>query len=486
MLLLAAVLGHGDRGDAEDGELVAGAPAGGHRDVARAHELGHVGHVVEHVDVGLRVVLKQLFHVLLRAADHGGEAVLPVPGVRGDDLQEPVRVVLRVGAAEREEDALDPLLDPDGPVEHERLRGDVVALPCVHLRQVGVAVQRVEHEVGLVDPLAVVLEVDDLRPGDHRSQADHVVDRGGEDVVDEDGVALAAAPVEQVGDAVDGDQVVGGLAEDGAVGLVGVVVDVGLHVELVGHLEGAVDVADAAGVVTVHVDGDPLALQVRRHGAQVVEGVDVDALGGGDLEDAHPLAEAGLGRDAGGLRHHEGAGLGVVGREPLAVHPLPVVRAHAALPVLGPGEPRVVHDGHERVQAVVYRLSDGGVQRRHRERGRGRLHGDHVVPAALGRGRALAEGGVPDYGVERNVVGAELRRPHPDPGAHLLGDDADLVGVSGHHDVGDELGVQRVPYRVVRERPARDDADVLVGDALGPRAGGDDGEYPRFSQNVPP
>ena len=48
--------------------------------------------------------------------------------------------------------------------------------------------------------------------------------------------------------------------KDLRIGLVDVVVDIRLGVELVGHLKGAVDVADTALVVAVDVDGDLLTV----------------------------------------------------------------------------------------------------------------------------------------------------------------------------------------------------------------------------------
>lgn len=181
-------------------------------------------------------------------------------GIARDDSEQPVGVVLGVGAAEGDEHALDLGLDIDGFVEEECLRRYVVSLPRPDLRKLVIVVERVEHEVRLEDTLAVVLEVDDLGLRDDRPQADHVVDRSRKDVIDEQRVALALAAVEKVGDSVDADEVVGSPPKDLRIGLVDVVVDIGLGVELVGHLEGAVDVADTALVVAVDVDGDLLTV----------------------------------------------------------------------------------------------------------------------------------------------------------------------------------------------------------------------------------
>lgn len=181
-------------------------------------------------------------------------------GIARDDCEQPVGVVLGVGAAEGDEHALDLGLDLDRVVEEKRLGRDVVTLPSLDLRELVIVVERVEHEVRLEDTLAVVLEVDDLGLRDDRPQADHVVNRSRKDVVDEQCVALALAAIKKVGDSIDADEIVGRHPEDLRIGLVDVVVDIGLGVELVGHLERAVDVADAALVVAVDVDGDILTV----------------------------------------------------------------------------------------------------------------------------------------------------------------------------------------------------------------------------------
>ena len=132
---------------------------------------------------------------MLGAPENHREAVGVV--FRGTyDLQQPVGIVLWIGAPEADEDTLNLLLDRDGFVEHEGLAAYVVTLADKDVWQVGVVVQGIKYKVRLGAALAVVFEIDYPGIGDHRAQAYHVVYRSGQDVVYEDCVLLAAADLE--------------------------------------------------------------------------------------------------------------------------------------------------------------------------------------------------------------------------------------------------------------------------------------------------
>ena len=417
VLLFAVVLGHGDGGHAEEGELEAGTAFRGDGHVAARHQLGHVGHVVVDVEVVVAVKLEQLLDIVLGTSEGHDEVHVLVLGLR-DDVEQTVGIVLRIGTSEGDEDALHLILDLDGFVEHEGLAADVVLLARMDLGELVVLVEGVDDEVGLLDALAVVLEVDELRLRQYGAQSDHIVDGGGEDVVDEDGVLFAAADVEEFGDAVDGLQRVGSMSEHLGVGLVLVVEDIRLDEELVGNLEGTVDVADASLVVTIDVDGDLGLAEGLGHALQVGEGVDILRLALGHLEDVDLLADARLGGHHAALGDDEGACLHITGRQVLTVQALLVV-GHLTAVLHAPGEVRGIDGGDEGVEIVVDGVLDGTVEGLYLQRGRCGLHGDDIVPCAF-------RDGICHDGIECDCIAAEALIPPLMAYAHLGGDDPHL------------------------------------------------------------
>jgi len=291
-----------------------------------------------YIEVVVAVKLEQLLDIVLGTSEGHDEVHVLVLGLR-DDVEQTIRVVLGIGTTEGDEDTLHLVFDLDGLIEHEGLATDVILLACMDLGELVVLVEGIDDEIGLLDALAVVLEVDELRLRQHGAQSDHIVDGGGQDVVDEDGILLAAADVEEFCDAVDGLQRVGGMSEHLGVGLILVVEDIGLDEELVGNLEGTVDVSDASLVVTIDVDGHLGFAESLGHALQVGEGVDILRLALRDLEDVDFLADTRFWCHHTALGDDKGARLHITGRQVLTVQPLLVVGYLVAV-LHAPGEVR--------------------------------------------------------------------------------------------------------------------------------------------------
>ena len=85
----------------------------------------------------------------------------------------------------------------------------------------------------------------------------------------------------------------------------------------------------------------------------------------------------------------------------MAVEARRIVRVNGAVLILAPGETGLVHDGNQRVQALLDGLTNRSVERLHRQRRGGRLHSHDIVPIDIGRHS------VSNDGVEGDIVCAE-------------------------------------------------------------------------------
>ena len=204
------------------------------------------------------------------------------------------------------------------------------------------------------------------------------------------------------------------MSEHFGIGLVLVVEDIWLHEELVGNLEGTVDVSDASFVVTIDVDGHLGFAEGLGHALQVGEGIDILRLALRNLEDVDFLADTRLGCHHTTLGDDKGARLHITGRQVLTVQPLLVV-GHLVAVLHAPGEVRGIDGGYEGVEIVVDGVFDGTVEGLDLQCGRGGLHGDDIVPRAFGDG-------IGHHGIEGHCIATEPLVSPLMAYAHLCGD----------------------------------------------------------------
>lgn len=197
-----------------------------------------------------------------------------------------------------------------------------------------------------------------------------------------------------------------------------------------------------------------------RHAAKVVERVDIDALGGGNLEDADLLPNPSLRGHDRSARYHKGAGLRVIGREPLAVEALGIVRVNGAIIIFAPRKTRFVNDRNQSVQILIDGLFNCRVERLHGQRWRGRLHSHDIVPFGIGRH------GVGDNGIKCYVVSTESCITPVNLRTHLLGNNAHCGRIGSYNDMRDVVRGKCVVNRVVYERMTAYETDILIRDAL--------------------
>ena len=171
----------------------------------------------------------------------------------------------------------------------------------------------------------------------------------------------------------------GGGTEYRGVGLVYVEIKVRLYEELVGELEGPVDMADASGVVAIDVDCHFLPFEHHFGGLEFGKAVHVQGFFGRKFIDVDLVSDTAHRSDCRGAGDDECSGFQIVGRQVLAVKAL-LVGGNLAAPFLFPGQMGGVDCRDESVQAAVDGDPDGLVQAFRPEGGGSGLHGDDVIP----------------------------------------------------------------------------------------------------------
>ena len=211
-----------------------------------------------------------------------------------DDFEQTVGIVLRISTTKRDKHALHLVFDLNRIVEHKRLSTDIILFARIHLRILLAGIQRIEHQVGLDDTLAIVFKIDNLRIRQYRAQTYHIVNGGGQDIVDEHGVFLPFADLEQLSNPIDRLQFVRRLAEHFRVCLVDIIVDIRFDIELIRKFQCSVNMTNTPLVVAIHVDSHLLRIQCGSHTAQIGKGIDIHSFLFRYLIDINLLAYTGL------------------------------------------------------------------------------------------------------------------------------------------------------------------------------------------------
>ena len=430
MLLFAMVLCHGDRGDTQERQLETGTPFRGDGYITARHQFGHVGDIVEHRHVGVFVELEELLDIMLGTTQSHHELIVRIFGL-DDDVHHTIGIVLRIGTTKGNKDTLHLILDLDGLVEHEGLSTDIELLTCMNLRELRVLVQGIEHQVGLLDTLAIVLEVDDLRIGQDGTQANHIVDRGGQDIIDEDGILLAPTDIEEFCDAIDRLDLMGGGTKHLRIGLVLIVIDIGLDIELVGNLQGTIDMTNTALVVAIDIDGHLLRVQGVSHTAQIGECIDILCLVLGHLIDIDCLTNTRLGRYHLALGDDKGTCLHITGRQVLAIEALGII-GHLLAVLQAPRQMRGIDSRNDRIEVMIDGILDGLIERLDLQRRRSGLHGDDIVPLTLGNG-------IGNHSIERDLIACQTGIAPLALSAHLRGNDTHIGRIGGDNRISNKL-----------------------------------------------
>ena len=242
-----------------------------------------------------------------------------------DDFEQTVGIVLRISTTKRDKHTLHLVFDLNRIVEHKRLSTDIILFARIHLRILLAGIQRIEHQVGLDDTLAIVFKIDNLRIRQYRAQTYHIVNGGRQDIVDEHGVFLPFADLKQLCNPIDRLQFVRRLAEHFRVCLVDVIVDIGFDIELVSKFQSPVNMADTPLVIAIHVDCHLLCIQRGSHTAQIGKGIDIHSFFLRHFKNVNFLAYPGLRRNHTTLRDNECTSLQITGRKILAIQTLFVV-----------------------------------------------------------------------------------------------------------------------------------------------------------------
>ena len=103
----------------------------------------------------------------------------------------------------------------------------------MYLRQLVLLKQSIKNKISLQNSFAVILKVHNLSIWENGTQANHVIDRCGQNVVDEYGVVILLASIKEFSDTVDRNQIMSSLSKNLWIGLVGIVIDIRFHIELI-------------------------------------------------------------------------------------------------------------------------------------------------------------------------------------------------------------------------------------------------------------